>query len=107
MKTSASKRLMHEMGIGCGLKSIFSFVYKAELDNNLVEYEYDHVLFGNYDEAPQINTDEVQNWKYMSMEELEEDIAVHPENYTEWLKLCIDKVSNHFEYAKMEITLQF
>jgi hypothetical protein len=41
------------------------------------------------------------------MDELEEDMARHPEKYTEWLKLCIDKVSTHLEYSKMEITLQF
>lgn len=103
----ASRRLMEEMGISCGLRSVFSFIYHVKLDNDLIEHEYDHVLFGNFDGSPKINIEEVQNWKYMSLEELEKDMMSNPTNYTEWLKLCIDRVKDHIEYSKMEINIQF
>ena len=104
---AAGRRLMQEMGIDCKLKTAFSFIYKAELDNDLTEHEFDHVFFGNFDGVPKINTDEVQNYKYMSLTELELDLTIHPENYTEWLKLCIEKVSTYFEFSNMETNLKF
>ena len=40
---SAKKRLVEEMGIKANLNEVFSFIYQAEFDNGLSEYEYDHV----------------------------------------------------------------
>jgi isopentenyl-diphosphate Delta-isomerase len=104
---AANRRLMQEMGITCTLTPIFSFIYKAELENDLIEHEFDHVFFGNFEGVPNINTDEVQNYKYMSLAELELDITIHPQNYTEWLKLCIEGVRTYYEYSKLETNLQF
>ena len=36
------------MGIKTNLKEVFSFIYKTNFENGLVEYEYDHVFFGKY-----------------------------------------------------------
>src|ERR1700740_2951379 len=46
---AAKRRLMEEMGFECELHPAFSFIYKAELDNNLTEHEFDHVYFGLHD----------------------------------------------------------
>ena len=43
---AATRRLKEEMGIETPLYETFSFIYKAELDNNLTEHEFDHVFFG-------------------------------------------------------------
>ena len=86
---AAHRRLMEEMGMDCELTEIFSFTYKAHLDHNLTEYEFDHVFKGTTDELPQHNTDEVAGWKYISPEELTKDISKRPEAYTEWFKICI------------------
>ncbi len=104
---AAIRRLSQEMGFTCKLKLIFSFIYKAELENDLIEHEFDHVFFGNFDGIPKINTEEVQNYKYMSLDELKLDLTIHPQNYTKWLKLCIDKVTAYYEYSKLETNLQF
>lgn len=93
---AGTRRLREEMGFECELKSIFSFIYKAELDNDLTENELDHVLIGSWDNIPTPNPDEVDDWKYISLEDLVDDIETHPENYTVWFKLVFDRVKHHF-----------
>lgn len=89
---AAHRRLMEEMGFDCPISERFSFIYKAELDQGLTEYEYDHVFFGSFDGNPRINPDEVCDWKYISVLELKQDIKSYPDNYTEWFKIALDKM---------------
>lgn len=93
--TACSRRLDEEMGLKCKLDFAFSFTYRAEFGNGLIEHEFDHVYFGMTDELPEINPDEVMDWKYISINELQQEILSHPENYTEWLKICLPKVIEH------------
>jgi isopentenyl-diphosphate delta-isomerase len=93
----AGKRRLHEeMGFSCPIETVFSFIYKAELDNNLIEHELDHVLIGNYNEAPKPNPDEVMDWKYVDLEWVVEDMKANPENYTAWFRIVFDNVKGHF-----------
>lgn len=89
VKYAALRRLREEMGMECDIEEVFSFVYKAKFDNGLTEYEYDHVYLGHSNTLPQINKEEVEEFKYMTRDELLHDMAGHPEKYTEWFKLCI------------------
>lgn len=93
---AANRRLMEEMGLKANLVEIFNFTYKEPLDNELTEYELDHVFFGITDEKPVINPDEVDDWKYISFNELEADIEKNPENYTVWFLKIFKQVN---EYA--------
>ncbi len=93
----AGKRRLHEeMAFSCPIETVFSFIYKAELDNNLIEHELDHVLIGNYNEAPKPNPDEVMDWKYVDLEWVVEDMKANPENYTAWFRIVFDNVKGHF-----------
>ncbi len=90
VEQAANRRLQEEMGMSCNMKPVFSFIYRAELDHNLSEHELDHVLVGVSDDLPVINPEEVNSYKYMSLESLEQDIKLRPENYTEWFKICLN-----------------
>lgn len=46
---AAENRLVEEMGIRVPLTKAFDFSYRAEFDNGLTEYEFDHVFTGTYD----------------------------------------------------------
>jgi isopentenyl-diphosphate delta-isomerase len=89
---SAERRLMEEMGISTSLKKNFDFIYKATFDNALIEHEFDHVFFGTYNLPPIINTDEVMDWKYESLNNIKTDMQKNPNNYTAWFKICFDEV---------------
>lgn len=89
---AAHRRLFEEMGMSCDLQHQFSFIYKAELDNELTEHELDHVYFGISDKEAHPNSEEVAEWKYESVESISQDIQKQPELFTEWFKLIFDQV---------------
>lgn len=89
---AANRRLSEEMGMSCVLNEVFSFIYKAELDNNLTEHEYDQVLFGTTDQIPVLNKAEAEDYKYIKPDQLKIDIHNNPSQYTEWLKISFEKV---------------
>ena len=93
---AVERRLWEEMGIRSDTEFAFSFIYKAAFENGLTEHEYDHVYIGITDEIPIVNKSEVNNWKYMSLSALQNDIRENPANYSEWLKQCLPKVIDHF-----------
>ena len=85
---AASRRLMEEMGMSCELKPAFSFIYRAELENGLVEHEFDHVFIGASDQKPQIEPSEVESYQYISSDKLNEELAANPQNFTSWFRIC-------------------
>ncbi len=95
IEKEARRRLREEMGFDCELKEIFSFIYKAKVDNDLFEHEYDRVFMGHFDGEPAPSPDEVEDWKWVDLEELKENIEEKPEMYTHWLRICIDSVISH------------
>lgn len=97
IEQAAYRKLDQEMGIALHTEPAYKFIYKAALDNNLIEHECDHVLTGTFDGVPTINHHEVEDWKFMDVSLLREDIALHPERYTHWFKL----IMNHPELAEL------
>lgn len=96
---AANRRLVEEMGMKCQLKELFSFTYKEVLDNELAEYEFDHVFVGISDENPIINLDEVMEWKYINFIDLKNDIHQNPHNYTVWFKKIFERVNSLMQNA--------
>lgn len=92
---AGKRRLMEEMGFTVQLKETTSFIYKAEFDNGLTEHEFDHILVGEYNDEPVINKEEVEAWKWISLESLRNDINENPESYTVWFKIIFDKFQEH------------
>ena len=88
---AGKRRLMEEMGFVTELEETTSFIYKAPFDNGLTEHELDHILIGYYDDTPDLNPDEVADWKWMSLEEVKADIANNPNLYTAWFKIIFEK----------------
>jgi isopentenyl-diphosphate delta-isomerase len=93
VQEAANRRLMEEMGIQCDLKKLFAFVYKTKLENELTEYEYDHVFIGVSDNIPVINTAEVVDWEKISFDQLHQHLIEHPDFYTCWFKEIYQKVN--------------
>lgn len=90
MEDATRRRLREEMGIDLQPEFSHKFIYKITLDQNLVEHEYDHVFKATFNGAPLINKNEVEDWKFVDMRWLKEDIMLHPENYTYWFRVMLD-----------------
>jgi isopentenyl-diphosphate delta-isomerase len=97
---AGKRRLQEEMGFVTDLKESISFIYKAPFDNGLTEHEFDHIMVGHYNNDPKINIDEVESWKWMSLEDLKVDIALSTHSYTEWFKIIFDKFYQHINVSQ-------
>ncbi len=89
IEQAGKRKLMQEMGFSCDLSFSHKFVYKVQLDNDLIEYEWDYILIGYYDGVPSINTNEAQAWKYDSVKSIQQDAIKNPDQYTCWFKLIL------------------
>ena len=87
---AARRRLLEEMNVACELRAAFGFIYRAELENALVEHEYDHVFVGEFEGAPAPDPSEVEEWKWMDMQELRRELHEEPSRYSYWLKTVVE-----------------
>jgi isopentenyl-diphosphate delta-isomerase len=94
----ANRKLKQEMGFNCKLKKLFSFTYKIKLDNQLIEHEYDTIFIGTYEKDPKPNSQEVMNYKWLTLEQIKKEISRKPKKYTPWFKIIIKKFREQNEY---------
>lgn len=102
LEEATARRLMEEMGMSCEMHEVYTFIYKAPVGQGLTEHELDHVWIGQSDIVPVINREEVESWKYMSLEDLSNDIQRHPELYTEWFKITFEEMTQHAELLQTD-----
>jgi isopentenyl-diphosphate delta-isomerase len=88
---AAHRRLKEEMWFDTDLEEIFEFHYTAHFDNWLTENEYDHVFLGYYDGDMNLNPDEVDDYKWVWIEELKKDIVKNSDSYTQRFKIILEK----------------
>lgn len=86
IKQASQRRLKEEMGFDSDLTRLFHFVYRAELEDGLIEHEYDHVLIGYFDGTPNPNPSEVSDWEWIHLSALIVDLEERPHNYTYWFR---------------------
>lgn len=94
---ASHRRLVEEMGFDCELKEVFSFTYRAEFDNGLTEYEFDHVLIGQYNGEIRPDSSEVMNYKFASPDEIRFMLLTAPETFTHWFHIAFPKIAAFIE----------
>ncbi len=93
MEVATRRKLKQEMGIDLKTEYAYKFIYRIDLESELIEHEYDHVFTGVFDGEPIINTHEVEDWKFISMKRLRDEVSASPENYTYWFKLILNQLA--------------
>ena len=94
VESAARRRLKEELGFSTELREIFTFTYKAEVENDLVEHEYDHVFAGEYEGGLDPNPTEVSGFLYTEMSELKRQIDNDPLKFTSWFKIAFPKIES-------------
>ena len=89
------RRLKEEMGIATHVLEIFDFIYKEKVNNELTEYEFDHVFVGITDDTPIPDPSEVYDFRYMDMSEVESHVKYSREDYTVWFRKIFKRVFNY------------
>jgi len=82
---NAKTRLVEELNITVtNLKEIDTFVYFNKFNDNLYEYEYDHVLVGEFNGSYEANPEEVCWLDWVEIDEVKKDVVENPEKYAVW-----------------------
>ena len=81
---AAQRRLKEEMGLDLTLTPMFKLSYNLPLSNGLIEHEYGHVFFALSDAQPQLNMEEANASRWLSLEAIEQEITRDPSRFTPW-----------------------
>ncbi|MEK9957156.1 MAG: isopentenyl-diphosphate Delta-isomerase [Flavobacteriaceae bacterium] len=99
---AGKRRLQEEMGLEAPLTPLFTFIYKAPFDNGLTEHELDHVLLGYSEQSPNPNPQEVADWQWMPLEEVQRKLTEQPEQFTVWFKIIFERFYAHIKQHPCE-----
>lgn len=93
--SAATRRLQEELGFTTPLTKAFDFVYRAELDNGLIEHEFDHVFIGTYEGLVGPNPAEVMAVEYVHLDALAKRMAAEPEQFTPWFHIAFPRIVSY------------
>jgi isopentenyl-diphosphate delta-isomerase len=97
VEAAAARRLYEELSFTTPLKKIFSFIYQAEVENGLIEHEYDHVFVGEYEGNISFNSEEVNAFEYRSIKEIKAAFQKEPANFTSWFRIVFPRIEKWWE----------
>lgn len=91
---AAQRRLVEEMGFTCALTEIESFVYRTEFDNGLIEHEFDHIFLGEYNGRISPDKDEVEEYQWYDISEIDKLLESQSDQFTSWFKIAYPLLKN-------------
>ena len=90
IKDQAEKRLVEEMGFATKIGKIGTAKYNLEV-GDLVEHEYDHLFIGTYNGEVDPSPEEVSDYRWTRLHEIEKDLKENPDKYTPWFRFLYPK----------------
>ncbi|XOB42274.1 MAG: isopentenyl-diphosphate Delta-isomerase [Candidatus Nealsonbacteria bacterium] len=92
---SGERRLEEELRIKASLKLADKFIYHLYYKDIGAEHELCATLVGQYDkENIDFNTDEVKDVKWITINELKQELNKNPQNYAPWLGIALERLFN-------------
>ena len=94
--------MLEEIGVECDTKEIASIIYYKKFEENLYEYEYDHIFIGSYEkDLFRIDSNEIEEIKIIDIEYLEKDIIKNPNKYTIWFISTLPIVLKYIKHKNI------
>ena len=90
------RRLKEELGLECPMKFLYKFQYQAGFGNKGSENELCSVYIGKSNDEPIVNKNEIAEWKYVSMDDLDKDLQENSHLYTPWFKMEWERLRTEF-----------
>ena len=87
--------MKEELGIETPLKALYKFQYTASYENIGSENEMCSVLIGKSNDLISPNENEIAEWIFVDVDELDEDMQKAPERYTPWFKMEWERIKKH------------
>lgn len=96
MDQALSRRLLQELGFDCPLNFLYKFKYHAQYGAVGAEHEYCWVYAGRYGGPVDVNISEIADWRFVGVDELEQEIDETPERFTPWFKMEWSHIRENF-----------
>ncbi len=97
IEESTKRRLEEELGISCDLKYLYKFQYQANYGDEGSENELCSVLIGKLKrKVVKPNPEEINDIKWIGINDLEKDIRNNPQNYTPWFKMECERLYSEY-----------
>ncbi len=94
---AAQRRLREEMGFTTGLEKVFDFIYRADFNNGLKEFEFDHVFVGEHNGKVEVDKEEVMDYAFKKMDEIRQSIDRTPQKFSIWFRAAFPKIEEWWE----------
>jgi isopentenyl-diphosphate Delta-isomerase len=95
-ETATHRRLKEELGIDTEIKYLFKFQYQANFEDIGSENELCSVYIGRSENQIVVNENEIAEWKFIDIEQMEKEMEEHPENFTPWFKMEWDQIKKNY-----------
>jgi len=96
MEQAIHRRLDQELGLTSNLKYLYKFIYQAQYGALGAEHEYCWVYIGQSCGSVTANENEIEDWRFVTPEDLDLELARRPDRFTPWLKLEWERIRNEF-----------
>lgn len=97
MDGAIHRRLREELGMRSELKFLFRFKYHAQFGDLGAEHEFCWVYAGVSDDEVAVNPTEVAAWRWISVDDLEREMADDPAGFTPWFRLEWERIRMEHE----------
>ena len=96
MDEAIHRRLEQELGMTADLEFVYKFSYQADFGELGGEHELCWVYVGRATHEVNPNTSEISDWRWVSRENLEHEMASVPQRFTPWFRLEWDRLTRDF-----------
>ncbi len=93
---ATQRRLQDELGIETPLTFLFRFSYQAMFQAIGAEHELCSVYIGRSNGTIHANPDEIANWKYVDIQQLDHDVLACPDEFTPWFKMEWEQIRTQY-----------
>ena len=92
---AAQRRLKEEINIRTPLHFLFKFQYQASFENIGSENELCAVFIGKSDDPVKVDPQEIAQWRFIELEELDKEFQTQPHLFTPWFKMEWEKIKKN------------
>ncbi len=90
------RRLEQELGMRSELEFLYKFRYQAPFGDKGSEHELCWVYAGHSADKPRTNSNEIADWRFVSPDDLDRELAEGPNRFTPWIKLEWARIQDEF-----------
>ncbi len=96
LEKAVPRRLKEEVGINNNLLEIGKYYYKADVGNNLIEHEIDHVFLGQWGgDQIMVDPNEIEDYRWVSQEDINSELLQDPKKFTAWFQGAYNIANEH------------